>query len=172
MPVKNERMTCGRPCFSRSMKTLLLNLSMLLISSWLTSCSNQPDAPSLTLKSVEGTSIELNEQTPLTALFFFSVSNPVALGAFDRLPDKLDDTADAIAIAMHVDRPPNISIMQQRTLVPIVIDEANRITEAFGGIQLSPTLILVDKGKILLQQRGRLDYDAINTIIHKQQRAN
>lgn len=141
----------------------------MLISSWLISCSNQHDAPSLTLTSVEGTSIELNEKTPLTALFFFSVSNPVALGALDRLPDKLDETADLIAIAMHVDRPPNIIIMQQRTLVPIVIDEANRITEAFGGVQLTPTLILVNRGKILLHQRGRLDYDAVNTMMHRQQ---
>jgi len=150
------------------MKTVLLNLSIMLISTWLTSCGNQPDAPALTLTSVDGTSIELNEHTPLTALLFFSVSNPVALGAFDRLPDELDDTADSIAIAMHVDRPPNISILQQRTLVPIVIDEANRIAEAFGGIHLSPTLILVNKGKILLQQRGRLDYAAANAVIQKQ----
>jgi hypothetical protein len=131
----------------------------------LVSCSDLPDAPKLTLTSVDGTVIEINEESPLTALVFFSVSNPVALGTLDRLPDELDEAADSIAIAMHVDRPPNITIMQQRTLVPIVIDDANRISEVFGNINLTPTLILVNKGKIHFQQHGRIDFDSVNNTI-------
>lgn len=140
----------------------------LLLSLLLNSCSNQPDAPAIKFTGVDGTSIDLDDNTPLTALFFFSVSNPVALGALDRLPDELDEAVDSVAIAMHVDRPPNVHDMQHRTLVPIVIDEANQISTAFGGIDLTPSLILVDKGKILLHQRGQLDYDAVNSLIHKQ----
>ena len=77
----------------------------------------------------------------------------------------MDEAADSVAIAMHVDRPPNITIMQQRTLVPIVIDDANRISAAFGNIDLTPTLILVNKGKIRLQQYGRIDFDTVNNTI-------
>lgn len=128
----------------------------------LTGCTDKPAAPALTLTSVDGTIIELDESSSLTVVFFFSMSNPVALGAFDRLPDLLDASFDSVAIAMHVDRPPNVIAMQQRTLVPIVIDDSNRIAEAFGGIDLTPTLILVDNGKILLLQRGSLDYAAVN----------
>ncbi|MGB5641736.1 MAG: hypothetical protein WBO16_01455, partial [Gammaproteobacteria bacterium] len=76
---------------------------------------------------------------------------------------------DSIAIAMHVNRPPNITIMQQRTLVPIVIDEADRISEAFGSIELTPALILVRKGRILVKQQGRLDFEVINRVIHDQE---
>jgi hypothetical protein len=119
----------------------------------------------MTLRSVEGTTIELNSQTPLTAVFFFSMSNPVALGAFDRLPDEIHGAAETLGIALHVDRPPNVLDMQQRTLVPIVIDSDGSIAQAFGGIELTPALYLVREGKILFQQQGQLDYDAINATI-------
>ena len=151
------------------MRATFYSMTILLASILLASCSDRPKVPKLTLTSVGGSTIELNENTPLTALFFFSMNNPVALGAFNNFPDQLDDTADSYAIAMHVDRPPNVVDMQQRTLVPIVIDETNRIAEAFGGINLTPTLILLNKGKVLLHQRGQLDYVAVNTIIRKQQ---
>ena len=52
--------------------------------------------------------------------------------------------------------------MQQRMImVPIVIDEGE-IADAFGGIDLTPVLILIENGRLLLHQRGRLNYDAIN----------
>jgi len=148
---------------------LKLKSTGLFLCFWLglslSGCSDHPDVPKLTLTGVDGTIIEINEESPLTALFFFSVSNPVAIGTLDRLPDELDEAADSVAIAMHVDRPPNITIMQQRTLVPIVIDDANRISAAFGNIELTPTLILVNKGKIRLQQYGRIDFDTVNNTI-------
>ena len=130
-----------------------------------TGCGSKPDAPAITLTSYEGSTITLNEKTALTAVYFFSMSNPVALGVFDRLPDQLNDAAEAVAVAMHVDRPPNVGHMQQRRLIPIVIDEGNRISGAFGGVDLTPAIYLVKEGKIMLHQRGRLDYDALNATI-------
>ncbi|MGD8235124.1 MAG: hypothetical protein PVG47_06150 [Chromatiales bacterium] len=147
------------------MKPVLLIALFALFLTLLPGCSGKPDAPLLTLRSIEGTSVELGPETPLTALFFFSMSNPVALGAFERLPDKIHGSADTVGIAMHVDRPPNVLDMQQRTLVPIVIDSDGSLAKAFGGIGLTPSLILVKEGKILLHQEGRLDYDAINATI-------
>jgi hypothetical protein len=143
----------------------ILSLLLLLPSFLLHGCSEKPDAPVLTLGSVEGTAIELGPQTPLTALFFFSMSNPVALGAFERLPENIHGNAETVGIAMHVDRPPNVLDMQQRTLVPIVIDHDGTVSQAFGGVGLTPALYLVKEGKILLHQQGRLDYDAINATI-------
>ena len=140
----------------------LANLAVLLTASALFSCTSAPDAPELTLSGVDGSRIEINHDTPLTAVYFFSVTNPVALGALHRLADELDTDVDAVAIALDVDRPPNISILQQQILIPIVIDEANRVGKAFGGIQLTPTLILVDRGKILLRQQGRIDVTVVN----------
>ncbi len=133
----------------------------------LAGCGANPDSPRLTLTSIDGTVIELTDSTPLTALFFFSLSNPVALGAFEGLPDQLDDEVDAVGIAMHVDRPPNVLNVQRNTLVPIVIDESSRIAEAFGGVDLTPTLILVERGSILLRQRAELDYDAVNARVRR-----
>lgn len=130
-------------------------------------CDAPPQVPRLNLTAVDGSSIEIDQTTPLTAVYFFSVSNPVALGALYRLPDELDDTADSVAIALNVDRPPNVAHMQENILVPIVIDEANRIAEAFGGIDITPALLLIDNGEILLRQHARLDYEEINTIIEQ-----
>ena len=137
-------------------------LAVLLTASALSSCTSAPDGPDLTLSGVDGSRIEINQDTGLTAVFFFSVTNPVALGALQRLADELDTGVDAVAIALDVDRPPNISILQQQILIPIVIDEANRVGKAFGGIQMTPTLILVDSGKILLRQQGRIDLTVVN----------
>ena len=143
------------------MRTALYRL-ILLFSVLVTSCSNYPDSPRLALTSVDGATIDLNKNTPLTALFFFQMSNPVAIGAFEQIQEKLDDSIEIIGIAMQVDRPPNVVSMQQRmVMVPIVIDEGE-IAQAFGGIDLSPVLILVQNGRLLLHQRGRLDYDAVN----------
>ena len=142
-----------------------LTLLIVMMTILMTSACGKAPAPTLTLTSVENVTIELNEQTPVTALFFFSMSNPVALGAFDRLPDKIHKNAETVGIAMHADRPPNVLDMQQRTLVPIVIDTDGSIAQAFGGIGLTPALFLVREGKILLHQEGRLDYDAINATI-------
>jgi hypothetical protein len=142
-----------------------LFIIVMLFTTLLPGCGEKPDAPVMTLGSVEGTTIELNNQTSLTAVFFFSMSNPVALGAFDRLPDKIHGAAETLGIALHVDRPPNVLDMQQRTLVPIVIDSDGSIAQAFGGIELTPALYLVREGKILFQQQGQLDYDAINATI-------
>jgi len=147
------------------MKSTLFILLFSLLVTLLPGCTEKPGAPSLTLRSVEGASIELGPDTPLTALFFFSMSNPVALGAFERLPEKLHGNAESVGIALHADRPPNVLDMQQRTLVPIVIDSDGSIAKAFGGIGLTPALYLVKEGKILLHQQGRLDYDAINATI-------
>ena len=147
------------------MKHILLPSLFLLFTTLLAGCSEKPDAPLLTLRSVEGTSIRIGPETPLTALFFFSMSNPVAIGAFERLPDEIHRGADTVGIALHVDRPPNVLDMQQRTLVPIVIDSDGSIAKAFGGIGLTPSLTLIKEGKILLHQEGRLDYDAINATI-------
>jgi hypothetical protein len=144
-------------------KQLMLPIVMMAIL--MTSACSKPDAPRPTLTSVEGSTIELDETTPVTALFFFSMSNPVALGAFDRFPDKIHRDAETVGIALHADRPPNVLDMQQRTLVPIVIDTDGGIAQAFGGIELTPALILVREGKILLHQQGELDYDAINATI-------
>lgn len=144
------------------MKTALHRLILILAGALLTACSNYPDSPRLTLTSVDGSIIEINENTPLTALFFFQMSNPVAIGAFERIQNELDESIEIVGIAMQVDRPPNIASMQQRMImIPIVIDEGE-IADAFGGIDLTPVLILIENGRLLLHQRGRLNYDAIN----------
>ena len=144
------------------MKAALYRFTVILVSAVTISCSNYPDSPVLNLTSVDGSTLVINKNTPLTALFFFQMSNPVAIGAFEQIQDELDDSIEIIGIAMQVDRPPNVVTMQQRMImVPIVIDDGE-IAQAFGGIDLTPVLILVEQGRQLLHQRGRLDYDAVN----------
>ena len=144
------------------MKSALARTAVICLSLVLLNCSNNSEAPTLTLHAVDGTTIELNENAPLTALFFFQMSNPVAIGAFEKIRERLNDDIDVVGIAMLVDRPPNVESMQQRMImVPIVIDDGS-IAKAFGGIDLTPSLILVHQGSQLLNQRGRLDYDAVN----------
>jgi hypothetical protein len=144
------------------MRSASYRIINILVSALIISCSNYPDSPQLTLSSIDGSKIEINENTPLTALFFFQMSNPVAIGAFERIQNELDDSIEIVGIAMQVDRPPNVVSMQQRMImVPIVIDEGE-IAQVFGGIDLTPVLILIENGRLLLHQRGRLDYDAVN----------
>lgn len=143
-----------------------LPLLLLIALSWsLVGCNDQPASPNLTLTSVDGSEVDINAESSLTALFFFSVSNPAATGEFNQLADKIDSAAETYAIAMNVDRPPNIHAMQLRSIVPIVIDEKNRISDAFGKIDLTPHIVLLKEGKILMRQQGLLDYAELNAAI-------
>ena len=138
---------------------------LIFIASLPAGCSKHTQVPALQLTAYDGTTIELDEKSPLTVLFFFSMSNPVSIGALDRLSDVISAPIDIIAIAKDVDRPPNVVYIQQRMLIPIVIDENKDITKAFGGIDFTPALLLVNKGRVIFKVEGDIDYSAVNNTI-------
>ncbi|OOZ75151.1 hypothetical protein BOW50_12280 [Solemya velum gill symbiont] len=141
-------------------------ISILLAALLLLSCSNTTPYPALQMSTYEGETIELDNETPLTLLFFFSMSNPVSIGALYNLHQHvLDDEIDIIAIATQVDRPPNVAIIQRKLLIPIVIDNDDRISPTFGGMQLTPAIKLIKMGEILHSQDEPIDYEALNELI-------
>ena len=136
---------------------------IFLITLLISSCSKTTPHPVLQMTTYEGEYIELNQNTSLTLLYFFSMSNPVSIGELYRLDQNiLDEEIDIIAIATQVDRPPNVAIIQRKLLIPIVIDNDNRISPAFGGMQLTPAIKLIKTGKLLHSQDGPIDYEVIN----------
>ncbi|OOZ42687.1 hypothetical protein [Solemya elarraichensis gill symbiont] len=140
--------------------------SIALVALLLLSCSNTTPYPALQLSTYEGESIELDQNTPLTLLYFFSMSNPVSIGELYKLHKNiLDEEIDIIAIAIQVDRPPNVAIIQRKLLIPIVIDNDNRISPEFGGMQLTPAIKLIKTGNVLYSDDGSIDYEVLNELI-------
>lgn len=141
-------------------------LSIFLVALLLLSCSNTTPYPSLQMSTYEDESIEIDQYTPLTLLYFFSMSNPVAIGELYKLHKNIiDEEIDIIAIATQVDRPPNVAIIQRKLLIPIVIDNEDRISPALGGMQLTPAIKLIKKGQILHSDDGSIDYEVLNALI-------
>jgi hypothetical protein len=140
--------------------------SIFLATFLLASCSNTTPYPSLQMSTYEGERIELDQNTPLSLLYFFSMSNPVSIGELYKLHQNiLDEDVDIIAVATQVDRPPNVAIIQRKLLIPIVIDNDNRISPIFGGMQLTPAIKLLKMGEVLHSQDGSIDYKTLNTRI-------
>lgn len=146
----------------RALSLLLLVIALVTGAS----CSNNSPYSNISFAATDGERVEFNQNTPLTLLFFFSMSNPVAIGEFKRLSESIYiDGADIIAVAMDVDRPPNVAILQQETLIPVAIDDQNRISSHFGGVELTPALLLLKNGKVLQRQSGAIDYESVNAQI-------
>jgi hypothetical protein len=139
-------------------------LLLLFTALFIASCSNSSRHEPVSLTAYDGSSITIDNESSMTLLFFFSMSNPVAIGEFNKLQSKIDEDVESVAIAMHVDRPPNITILQQKTLIPIVIDSGNKASSQFE-VDLTPSLLLLKEGAILLRQRGSMDYDIVNQTI-------
>lgn len=75
---------------------------------------------------------------------------------------------EIIGIAMSYDRPDHIMEMKKRKKIPypIVYDDINKASAAFGGIRLTPTTFLINpKGQIVRQKLGEMDMKLLHAQI-------
>jgi thiol-disulfide isomerase/thioredoxin len=75
-----------------------------------------------------------------------------------------------LAVAMRYDPPALVAGFAQRKQLPlgVVIDNLGALEQAFGGVQGTPTLFLVDKNGVVLQRiEGEPDFTALAARLEK-----
>ncbi len=75
---------------------------------------------------------------------------------------------EIIGVAMSYDRPDHVLEMQKRKALPypIVYDEINDISRAFGGVRLTPTSFLINpQGQIVKHKIGEMDMKLLHARI-------
>ena len=75
---------------------------------------------------------------------------------------------EIIGVAMSYDRPDHVLEMQKRKALPypIVYDEINEISRAFGGVRLTPTSFLINpQGQIVNHKIGEMDMKLLHARI-------
>jgi thiol-disulfide isomerase/thioredoxin len=148
--------------------SLLLPVVALALALWLMWPQRQPIAP-VTFTLTDGTLLhsEALRGTPVL-ISFWSVSCDVCLRDMPKLSRLAESLADRglriVGVAMPYDPPPAVIATVERIqpTFPIALDVHGEIVEAFGGVNATPTVVLLDNdGAVAYRETGRLDEDRI-----------
>jgi len=77
---------------------------------------------------------------------------------------------EVIAVAMRHDPPNYVMSYAERNRLPfkVALDPMGELARAFGDIQTTPTLVVIDKrGRILEQVQGEPDFDALRRLLER-----
>ncbi len=75
-----------------------------------------------------------------------------------------DQGLTTLAVAMRYDAPARVADFAQHRQLPfgVVIDNMGAIAKAFGDVQATPTLVLIDKkGTVAKRWTGALDFQVV-----------
>lgn len=75
---------------------------------------------------------------------------------------------EVLAVAMAYDPPQYVENYTHKNKLPfkVVLDKNGAIAQAFGGVKLTPTGVLIDKrGKVLKRILGEPDWSSLHTLI-------
>lgn len=130
-------------------------------------------APDVSLSLLDGSKPKLADYTGRNVLvMFWSVSCRVCAEEIPHLnalhKQREQNNLVVLGINMPYDRPDwTVSFVKSRSMLyPVSFDLKGEIARAFGGIQLTPTVVLIDsKGRIVWKKTGRTDFDKLNKTI-------
>jgi peroxiredoxin len=77
---------------------------------------------------------------------------------------------EVVAVAMRHDRPDYVIDYTERNALPfkVALDPLGELARAFGGVEATPTLVVIDKrGRILEQVEGIADFAALRRLIER-----
>ena len=144
----------------------------------LASCSKHteldPAVNQLTLKTLSGTDVALNDSQGPTLINFWSTSCVICIKEMPHLAQLYDEHAatgfQLIAVAMPYD-PPNevLELATQLKLpFPVAIDIQGEAVAAFGSVQGTPTSFLLDaEGKLVKRYVGKMDLSKLTKQLKK-----
>ena len=140
---------------------------------WL-SPSGARSAPDVSMKVLtNGEQLRLADYRGRPVLItFWATSCPGCIKEMPHLVELYEELAprglEIIGVAMSYDRPDHVLEMKKRKAIPypIVYDEINEISQAFGGVRLTPTSFLINpQGQIVNHKIGEMDMKLLHARI-------
>lgn len=136
--------------------------------------SNKSQAPAVTFTTIEGKKISMADLKGKVVLVnFWATDCP---GCIKEMPDLIKTYNDykskgleIISVAMPYDPPAQVlNYTRQKSLpFPVMHDGLSEITQAFGGVNLTPTAFIFDKqGNRLQRTIGELDFVKLHQLLN------
>ena len=145
-----------------------------LVLGGLAGCSPapEPEAPALTLPTLDGGTIELNGGADKSTLVvFFAINNPLAIDELERLETFTETFAgnapELIAVARSDERPELVRtiVHQKGFLFPVALDAGNEAASALKVTATPATFLVSREGKVVYAVTGPSDLDALRATI-------
>ncbi|WP_047541201.1 TlpA disulfide reductase family protein [Methylotenera versatilis] len=136
--------------------------------------SNKSQAPAVTFTTIEGKKISMADLKGKVVLVnFWATDCP---GCIKEMPDLIKTYnnyktkgLEIISVAMPYDPPAQVlNYTRQKSLpFPVMHDGLSEITQAFGGVNLTPTAFIFDKqGNRLQRTIGELDFVKLHHLLN------
>lgn len=158
-----------------TIKKLIIPVAILALLLFLgLNLSNKPQAPAVTFTTIEGKKISMTDLKGKVVLInFWATDCP---GCIKEMPDLIKTYNDyktkgfeIISVAMPYDPPAQVlNYTRQKSLpFPVMHDGLSEITQAFGGVNLTPTAFIFDKqGNRLQRTIGELDFVKLHQLLN------
>lgn len=160
-----------------NIKKILIPLVILgLLVALFLSLSQKPQAPDVTFTTIEGKKISMASLKGKVVLVnFWATDCPGCVKEIPALVDTYKNYQakgfEVIAVAMPYDPPAQVlNYVSQKALpFPVMHDGLEEITQAFGGINLTPTTYIFDKqGNRLQRIIGEIDFTNLKALLDKE----
>jgi thiol-disulfide isomerase/thioredoxin len=157
-------------------KTLIPLVVLGLVAALLFSLSQKPKAPDVTFTTIEGKKISMASlKGKMVLVNFWATDCPGCVKEIPALVDVYKEYQakgfEVIAVAMPYDPPAQVlNYTKQKALpFPVMHDGFEEITQAFGGINLTPTTYIFDKqGNRLQRIIGEIDFSNLKKLLAKE----
>ena len=158
-----------------SLKKLLLPLIIIaLLGALLFQLNQKPQAPNVTFTTLEGKTISMDSlKGKMVLVNFWATDCP---GCIKEMPDLINTYNsykskgfEIISVAMPYDPPAQVlNYTKQKALpFPVMHDGFSEVTQAFGGVNLTPTAFIFDKkGHRLQRTIGELDFTKLHQLLN------
>ncbi len=158
-----------------TIKKLIIPAAILALLLFLgLNLSNKPQAPAVTFTTIEGKKISMADLKGKVVLInFWATDCP---GCIKEMPDLIKTYNnyktkgfEIISVAMPYDPPAQVlNYTRQKSLpFPVMHDGLSEITQAFGGVNLTPTAFIFDKqGNRLQRTIGELDFVKLHQLLN------
>jgi len=160
-----------------NIKKILIPLVVLgLLVALFLSLSQKPQAPDVTFTTIEGKKISMASLKGKVVLVnFWATDCPGCVKEIPALVDTYKNYQakgfEVIAVAMPYDPPAQVlNYVKQKALpFPVMHDGLEEVTQAFGGINLTPTTYIFDKqGNRLQRIIGEIDFTNLKVLLDKE----
>ncbi|MES2500762.1 MAG: TlpA disulfide reductase family protein [Pseudomonadota bacterium] len=157
-----------------TIKKLVIPVAILALLVFLgLSLNSKSQAPNVTFTTIEGKKISMTDLKGKVVLInFWATDCP---GCIKEMPDLINTYNrykakgfEIISVAMPYDPPAQVlNYTRQKALpFPVMHDGLSEITQAFGGVNLTPTAYIFDKqGNQLQRTIGELDFAKLTQLL-------